>query len=541
MITITGVSLVFGGRKLFDDVNLKFTSGNCYGVIGANGAGKTTFTRILSGELEPTSGEVSIGAGERLAILEQDHFKYDEHSVRETVIMGHKRLHQIIADKDALYAKEDFTEEDGVLAGALEHEFAELGGWDAESDAEKLLQGLGVDAALYDQPMAALDGGDKVKALLAQALFGNPDILLLDEPTNHLDFHAVRWLEEFLIEYPNTVIVVSHDRHFLNRVCTHMVDIDYGRIAMTMGNYDFWYESSQLANRLIADQNRKKEEKIKDLQAFIERFSSNASKARQATSRKKLLDKITIEDIRPSNRKYPFVGFSPEREAGKDILFVEGLSKTIGGVRLLHNVTFSMSREDRVVVLSRNEQARTALFQILMGEMEPDSGSFRWGVTTSQAYLPRDNSAYFDGSELNLLDWLRQYSVDQTESFLRGYLGRMLFRGDDPYKLVRVLSGGEKMRCMLARMMLSSANVLLLDEPTNHLDLESITAVNDGLAAFKGNLMFASHDHKFIETLANRVIELTPNGIYDNRMEFNEFLENEDVQKRIDAMYAQGL
>ncbi len=541
MITITGVSLVFGGRKLFDDVNLKFTSGNCYGVIGANGAGKTTFTRILSGELEPTSGEVSIGAGERLAILEQDHFKYDEHSVRETVIMGHKRLHQIIADKDALYAKEDFTEEDGVLAGALEHEFAELGGWDAESDAEKLLQGLGVDAALYDQPMAALDGGDKVKALLAQALFGNPDILLLDEPTNHLDFHAVRWLEEFLIEYPNTVIVVSHDRHFLNRVCTHMVDIDYGRIAMTMGNYDFWYESSQLANRLIADQNRKKEEKIKDLQAFIERFSSNASKARQATSRKKLLDKITIEDIRPSNRKYPFVGFSPEREAGKDILFVEGLSKTIGGVRLLHNVTFSMSREDRVVVLSRNEQARTALFQILMGEMEPDSGSFRWGVTTSQAYLPRDNSAYFDGSELNLLDWLRQYSVDQTESFLRGYLGRMLFRGDDPYKLVRVLSGGEKMRCMLARMMLSSANVLLLDEPTNHLDLESITAVNDGLAAFKGNLIFASHDHKFIETLANRVIELTPNGIYDNRMEFNEFLENEDVQKRIDAMYAQGL
>ncbi len=541
MITITGVSLVFGGRKLFDDVNLKFTSGNCYGVIGANGAGKTTFTRILSGELEPTSGEVSIGAGERLAILEQDHFKYDEHSVRETVIMGHKRLHQIIADKDTLYAKEDFTEEDGVLAGALEHEFAELGGWDAESDAEKLLQGLGVDAALYDQPMAALDGGDKVKALLAQALFGNPDILLLDEPTNHLDFHAVRWLEEFLIEYPNTVIVVSHDRHFLNRVCTHMVDIDYGRIAMTMGNYDFWYESSQLANRLIADQNRKKEEKIKDLQAFIERFSSNASKARQATSRKKLLDKITIEDIRPSNRKYPFVGFSPEREAGKDILFVEGLSKTIGGVRLLHNVTFSMSREDRVVVLSRNEQARTALFQILMGEMEPDSGSFRWGVTTSQAYLPRDNSAYFDGSELNLLDWLRQYSVDQTESFLRGYLGRMLFRGDDPYKLVRVLSGGEKMRCMLARMMLSSANVLLLDEPTNHLDLESITAVNDGLAAFKGNLIFASHDHKFIETLANRVIELTPNGIYDNRMEFNEFLENEDVQKRIDAMYAQGL
>ncbi len=541
MITITGVSLVFGGRKLFDDVNLKFTSGNCYGVIGANGAGKTTFTRILSGELEPTSGEVSIGAGERLAILEQDHFKYDEHSVRETVIMGHKRLHQIIADKDALYAKEDFTEEDGVLAGALEHEFAELGGWDAESDAEKLLQGLGVDAALYDQPMAALDGGDKVKALLAQALFGNPDILLLDEPTNHLDFHAVRWLEEFLIEYPNTVIVVSHDRHFLNRVCTHMVDIDYGRIAMTMGNYDFWYESSQLANRLIADQNRKKEEKIKDLQAFIERFSSNASKARQATSRKKLLDKITIEDIRPSNRKYPFVGFSPEREAGKDILFVEGLSKTIGGVRLLHNVTFSMSREDRVVVLSRNEQARTALFQILMGEMEPNSGSFRWGVTTSQAYLPRDNSAYFDGSELNLLDWLRQYSVDQTESFLRGYLGRMLFRGDDPYKLVRVLSGGEKMRCMLARMMLSSANVLLLDEPTNHLDLESITAVNDGLAAFKGNLLFASHDHKFIETLANRVIELTPNGIYDNRMEFNEFLENEDVQKRIDAMYAQGL
>ena len=537
MITITGLSLVFGGRKLFDDVNLKFTSGNCYGVIGANGAGKTTFTRILSGELDPSSGEVSITAGERLAILEQDHFKYDGYPVRETVIMGHKRLYQIITDKDELYAKEDFTEDDGVLAAALEQEFSELNGWDADSDAEKLLQGLGVDSALYDQPMSALDGGDKVKVLLAQALFGNPDILLLDEPTNHLDFHAVHWLEEFLIEYQNTVIVVSHDRHFLNRVCTHMVDIDYGRIAMTMGNYDFWYESSQLMSRMLNDQNRKKEEKIKELQTFIERFSSNASKARQATSRKKLLDKITLEDIRPSTRKYPFVGFAPEREAGKDILFVEGISKTINGERLLHNVTFAIGRDDRVVLMSRNEQARTALFQILMGEMEPDEGSLRWGITTSQAYLPRDNSAFFDGSELNLLDWLRQYSSDQTETFLRGYLGRMLFRGDDPYKLVRVLSGGEKMRCMFSRMMLSGANVLLLDEPTNHLDLESITAVNDGLAAFKGNLIFSSHDHKFIETLANRVIELTPNGIYDNKIEFNEFLENEDIQKRIDGMY----
>ena len=537
MITVSGVSLVFGGKKLFEDVNLKFTPGNCYGVIGANGAGKTTFTRILSGELEPTSGEVFLTSGERLAILEQNHFKYDDYAVLETVIMGHRRLYDIMRDKEALYSKEDFTEEDGVLAGALEHEFAELDGWDAETNAEKLLMGLGLDKELYQRPMKELNGNEKVKVLLAQALFGNPHILLLDEPTNHLDFHAVRWLEEFLIEYPNTVIVVSHDRHFLNRVCTHMVDIDFGKINMTLGNYDFWYESSQLALRMIADQNKKKEEKIKELQAFIERFSSNASKARQATSRKKLLDKITIDDIRPSNRKYPFVGFTPEREAGRDILFVDGISKTIGGEKVLHNVTFTMNRDDRIVFLSRNEIARTALFQILMGEMEPDSGTFRWGVTTSQAYLPRDNTAFFEGSQLNLIDWLRQYSAEQAETFIRGYLGKMRFSGDDAYKIVSVLSGGEKMRCMFAKLMLSSANVLLLDEPTNHLDLESITAVNDGLAAFKGNLLFASHDHKFIETLANRVIELAPGGIYDNRMDFNDFLENEDIQRKINELY----
>ncbi len=537
MITVTDLSLQFSGRKLFDDVNVKFTPGNCYGVIGANGAGKTTFTKILSGELEPTTGTVTITPGERLAVLEQNHFKFDEFTVIDTVIMGHKRLYDIIREKDELYLKADFTEEDGVKAGDLEHEFGELNGWDAETDAEKLLMGLGIGRDLHQKLMGELNPDQKVKVLLAQALFGNPHILLLDEPTNHLDFHAVNWLEGFLLDYPNTVIVVSHDRHFLNNVCTHMLDIDFGRINLVIGNYDFWYQSSQLAQRMLSDQNKKKEEKIKELQAFIERFSSNASKAKQATSRKRLLEKITLDDIRPSSRKYPYIGFSPDREAGKDILFVEGISKTIGGEKVLNNVSFIANRDDRIVFMSRNELAKTTLFQILLGEMEPDEGSFKWGVTTTQAYLPRDNTAYFDGVDLNLIDWLRQYSTDQTESFIRGFLGRMRFSGDEALKKAKVLSGGEKMRCMFARMMLSTANVLLLDDPTNHLDLESITAVNDGLKAFKGTMFFSSHDHEFISTLATRILEITPNGVYDAQMEFDDYLENDAVQARVAAMY----
>jgi ATPase subunit of ABC transporter with duplicated ATPase domains len=532
--------LQFSGKKLFEDVNVKFTPGNCYGVIGANGAGKTTFTKILSGDLEPTTGTVSITPGERLAVLEQNHYKYDTFPVLETVILGHKRLYDIIREKDALYLKEDFSDEDGITAGELEHEFAELNGWDAETDAEKLLIGLGIGRDLHAKLMGELNGNQKVKVLLAQALFGNPQILLLDEPTNHLDFHAVNWLESFLLDYPNTVIVVSHDRHFLNNVCTHMLDIDFGKINLYVGNYDFWYQSSQLAQRMLSDQNKKKEEKIKELQTFIERFSSNASKAKQATSRKKLLEKITLDDIRPSSRKYPFIGFSPEREAGKDILFVQGLGKTVGGEKVLNNVSFIANREDKIVFMSRNELAKTVLLQILAGELEPDEGSLKWGVTTSQAYLPRDNTAYFEGVDMNLIDWLRQYSTEQTESFIRGFLGRMRFSGDEALKSAKVLSGGEKMRCMFSRMMLSTANVLLLDDPTNHLDLESITAVNDGLKAFKGNLFFSSHDHEFISTLANRIIEITPCGVYDAQMEFDEFLENDGVQAKIEELYAKG-
>jgi ATPase subunit of ABC transporter with duplicated ATPase domains len=538
MITVTDVSLSFSDRKLFEDVNVKFTPGNCYGVIGANGAGKTTFTRILSGEIEPSSGNVYITPGERLAVLEQNHFKYDEFFVLETVIMGHKRLHEIMRDKEVLYAKDDFDDEDGILVGALENEFAELNGWDAETNAEKLLMGLGIGKELHGKRMSELSGNEKVKVLLAQALFGNPHILLLDEPTNHLDFKAIKWLEDFLLDYQNTVIVVSHDRHFLNKVCTHMLDIDYGKVNLVVGNYDFWYESSQLAMRLMSDQNKKKEEKIKDLQAFIERFSSNASKAKQATSRKKLLDKITLDDIRPSSRKYPFVGFTPEREAGKDILTVDNISKTISGEKILNKVSFIVDKDDKIIISSHNELAKTTLFKILMGELEPDEGSFKWGVTTSRAYLPRDTMEYFENVDSNLVDWLRQYSVEKSESFIRGFLGKMLFSGDEPLKNVNVLSGGEKMRCMFSKLMLSCANVLILDEPTNHLDLESITAVNNGLVSFNGTMLFASHDHKFIETIANRVIELTPNGTYDNRMEFDEFLENEAIQKRIDEMYS---
>ena len=540
MITVTNLSFRFSDKKLFDDVNVKFTPGNCYGVIGANGAGKTTFIRILSGEIEPTTGSVVITPGERLATLKQNQFAFDDYPALETVIMGFSRLYEIMKEKDVLYAKDPFTEEDGHLAADLEHEFAELGGWDAETDAEKLLMGLGVDKSLHHSLMRDLPSGDKVKVLLAQSLFGNPHILLLDEPTNHLDYKAIRWLEEFLIDYPNTVIVVSHDRHFLNKVCTHMLDIDFGKARLVVGNYDFWYESSQLMLRLMNDRNKKKEDRIAELQSFIARFGSNASKARQATSRKKMLDKIVLDEIRPSSRRYPFIGFTPEREAGKDILYVENLCKTINGEKVLDNITFRMNKGDKIAILSRNDLARTTLFQILSGELEPDSGTFRWGTTTSQAYLPKDNTAFFEGVQLNLIDWIRQYSSDQNESYCRGFLGKMLFSGEEALKEARVLSGGERMRCMFSRLMLSSANILILDEPTNHLDLESITAVNNGLVAFKGSLLFASHDYTFIETIANRIIELTPGGVVDSHLPIDEYLEDEIVQARVEAMYNQA-
>ncbi len=538
MISANNVGLAFKDRQLFKEVNLKFTHGNCYGVIGANGAGKSTFLKILSGEIEPTSGDIAVTPGERIAVLKQDHFKHDEDTVMETVIMGHERLYQIMQEKDALYAKEEFTDEDGIRSAELEGEFAELNGWEAEYDAEKLLNGLKVDKDSFHKKMKELSGADKVKVLLAQALFGSPHILLLDEPTNHLDFKTIMWLEEFLINYENTVIVVSHDRHFLNNVCTHIVDIDFSKARMYIGNYDFWHESSQLMLRLINDQNKKAEEKINELKAFIARFSSNASKAKQATSRKKMLDKIKLEDITPSSRRYPFVGFTQDREVGKDILQVEGLTKTIDGVKVLDDVTFTMNKDDKIVVLSNNEVARTTLLKILMGEIEPDAGTYSWGVTTTRAYLPKDNSEYFEGVDMTLVDWLRQYSKDQDETFVRGFLGKMLFSGEEALKKANVLSGGEKVRCMLSKMMLSGANVILLDEPTNHLDLESITAVNDGLIAFKGNVIFTSHDHRFIQTVANRVIEITPKGLVDKVMEFDEYLDNEELQAQVKEMYS---
>jgi ATPase subunit of ABC transporter with duplicated ATPase domains len=537
VIQVTNLGLRFSDRKLFDDVNIKFTPGNCYGVIGANGAGKSTFLKILSGAIDPTEGEVFITPGERLAVLKQDHFEFDEYSVMDTVIMGHKRLYEIMKEKDALYAKEDFSEEDGMRAAELEGEFAEMDGWDAESNAEKLLNGLRVHPENFGKLMEDVPATDKVKILLAQSLFGTPDILLLDEPTNHLDFRAIAWLEEFLITYENTVIVVSHDRHFLNNVCTHMVDIDFGKAKLFVGNYDFWYESSQLMARLLKEQNKKKEDKIKELQEFIARFSSNASKAKQATSRKKMLDKITVDDIQPSSRRYPFVGFTPEREAGKDILAVEGISKSVNGEKVLDNVSFTVNKGDKIVVLSRNDQAKTMLFKILMGEETADSGTYKWGVTTSQSYLPKDNTEFFEGVDLNLIDWLRQFSDEKTETFIRGFLGKMLFSGDEPLKNCSVLSGGEKVRCMFSKLMLSKANVILLDEPTNHLDLESIEAVNNGLIAFKGTMLFTSHDHKFVETIANRVIEITPNGVFDKEIEFDAFLESDEIQAQIDGMY----
>ncbi|MGD6818795.1 ABC-F family ATP-binding cassette domain-containing protein [Metabacillus sp. 113a] len=539
MITVNNVGLRYGDRKLFEDVNIKFTPGNCYGLIGANGAGKSTFLKILSGEVEAQSGDVHMGPGERLAVLKQNHFEYEEHEVMKVVIMGHERLFEVMQEKDAIYMKADFSDEDGMKAAELEGEFAELNGWEAESEAAILLKGLGIPEELHTKTMAELTGGDKVKVLLAQALFGKPDVLLLDEPTNHLDLKAIGWLEEFLINFENTVIVVSHDRHFLNKVCTHIADLDFGKIQVYVGNYDFWYESSQLAQRMASDANKKKEEKIKELQAFIARFSANASKSKQATSRKKLLDKISLDDIRPSSRKYPYVHFTPEREIGNDLLRVEEISKTIDGVKVLDNVSFIMNKGDKIAFTGGDEVAKTTLFKILTGEMEADSGTFKWGVTTSQSYFPKDNNEYFDSNDQNLVDWLRQYSPnDQSESFLRGFLGRMLFSGEEVLKKSSVLSGGEKVRCMLSKMMLSGANVLIMDEPTNHLDLESITALNNGMINFKGSMLFASHDHQFVQTIANRIIELTPNGFVDKQMSYDEFLEDSDVQKQLQEMYA---
>ncbi len=537
MISTSGVTLRYGKRPLFEDVNIQFNPGNCYGLIGANGAGKSTFLKILSGEIEANQGEVSITPGERLAVLKQNHFEYDEYQVLETVIMGHSRLYSIMKEKDALYAKSDFSEEDGIRAGELEGEFAELNGWDAESDAAALLIGLGIVRDMHDKKMDELSGNEKVRVLLAQALFGNPQILLLDEPTNHLDIESINWLENFLMGYEGTVIVVSHDRHFLNKVCTHIADIDFGKIQLYVGNYDFWYESSQLALRLVRDQNKKKEEKIKELQAFIQRFSANASKSKQATSRKKQLEKISLDDIRPSNRKYPFINFKPEREAGKQLLTVENLSKSIEGEKVLDNFNLVVNKGDKIAFVGPHGLPKSTLFDIVMGEQEADGGEYTWGVTTTQAYFPKDNSEYFDGVDLNLVEWLRQYSNDQDETFLRGFLGRMLFAGEEGLKKASVLSGGEKVRCMLAKMMLNGANALIMDEPTNHLDLESITALNNGLIDFDGTLLFVSHDHQFIQTIANRIVEITPNGVIDRVMTYDEYLESDEVKELRNRMY----
>lgn len=537
MISTNKLTLQFGKRVLFKDVNIKFTPGNCYGLIGANGTGKSTLLKVLSGEIEPTTGEVAITPGERLAVLKQNHYEFDEFEVLKTVIMGHGRLYAIMEEKDSLYAKPDFSDADGIRVSELECEFAELNGWDAETEAAKLLNGLGITEDLHQLKMGEISGNEKVRVLLAQALFGNPDILLLDEPTNHLDIESIAWLEDFLADFPNTVIVVSHDRHFLNQVCTHIADIDFQNIQLYVGNYDFWLESSQLALQLAKEANKKKEEKIKDLQNFIQRFSANASKSKQATSRKKLLEKITLDDIRPSSRKYPYVAFKPDREAGAQLLTVENISKKVEGEQVLHDISFLVNKGDKIAFVGPAGAAKTLLFKILMGEVEADSGSFKWGVTTSQAYFPKDNSQYFDGVDLNLVDWLRQFSRDQEESFIRGFLGRMLFSGEESQKEASVLSGGERVRCMLARMMLSGANVLLLDEPTNHLDLESITSLNNGLTNYEGTLLFVSHDHQFIQTIANRIIEITPNGIVDRTMTYDEYLANAEVKKLLAALY----
>lgn len=525
MITVNEVSLNFSGQVLFRDVNLKFTPGNCYGIIGANGAGKTTFLRILSGDLEPTTGEVVVSANERMSVLKQDHFQYDAYTVLDTVIMGNQHLYDVMKEKDALYEKEDFTDEDGVKASELEAEFAEMGGWEAEADVSRLIQGLGLSNDILYSEMSSLTAKEKVKVLLAQALFGKPDMILLDEPTNHLDLQAIEWLEDFLMEYEGLIIVVSHDRYFLNTVCTSIVDVDYGKIKMYVGNYEFWYESSQMVQKMMRDQNRKNEEKIKELQSFIERFSANKSKSKQATSRRKLLDKLTVEEMPASSRRYPFVGFTMDRECGKEILTVENLSKTLDGRKVLDNVSLRVNRSDKIAFVGEDELAKTTLFRILMGELEPDEGSYKWGTTITTSYFPLDNSAFFNDCNLNLVEWLSQYTHETTESFMRSFLGRMLFSGDEVFKPVKVLSGGEKVRCMLSRMMLYGSNVLILDQPTNHLDLESITAVNKGLMDFKGVVLFASHDHEFVQTVANRIIEFRPDGMVDKMCTYNEYIE----------------
>ena len=532
MISANNITLRVGKKALFEDVNIKFTEGNCYGLIGANGAGKSTFLKILSGQLEPTNGDVVITPGQRLSFLQQDHFKYDAYTVLDTVIMGNKRLYEIMKEKDAIYAKADFTDEDGIRASELEGEFAEMNGWEAESDAATLLNGLGIETDLHYSQMADLTGSQKVKVLLAQALFGNPDILLLDEPTNHLDLPAIEWLEEFLINFDNTVIVVSHDRYFLNKVCTHTADIDYGKIQLYAGNYDFWFESSQLLIKQMKEANKQKEEKIKELQEFISRFSANASKSKQATSRKRALEKIQLDDMRPSSRKYPYIDFRPNREIGNEVLMVENLSKTIDGVKVLDNISFTLGHDDKVAFVGANEQAITTLFKILVGEMEPDEGNYKWGVTTSQAYFPKDNTAEFD-NDLTITDWLTQYSEIKDATYVRGFLGRMLFPGEDGIKRVRVLSGGEKVRCLLSKMMISGANILILDEPTNHLDMESITALNNGLIKFPGVILFTSHDHQFVQTTANRIMEILPNGtMIDKITTYDEYLASDEMAKK---------
>lgn len=531
MICANNVTLRIGKKALFEDVNIKFTPGNCYGLIGANGAGKSTFLKILSGQLEPSKGDVTMSPGERLSVLEQDHFKYDGYNVLDTVIMGNARLYEIMKEKDAIYAKEDFTEEDGIRASELEGEFAEMNGWEAESDAAMLLNGLGVDTSLHYKQMSELNGNEKVKVLLAKALFGNPDILLLDEPTNHLDLDAIAWLEEFLINFENTVIVVSHDRYFLNKVCTQIADIDYAKIQIYAGNYDFWYESSQLMVKQMKEANKKKEEKIKELQEFIQRFSANASKSKQATSRKRALEKIELDDIRPSSRKYPYIDFRPQREIGNEVLTVENLTKTIDGVKVLDNVSFIINRDDKVAFVGSDELAKTTLFKILVGEIEPDSGSYKWGITTTQAYFPKDNTKDFDCEDI-IVDWLMQFSPEKDVTYVRGFLGRMLFAGDDGVKKVKVLSGGEKVRVMLSKMMIMGANVLIMDEPTNHLDMESITALNNGMIKFPGVALFACRDHQFVQTTANRIMELVNGQLIDKITTYDEYLESDEMARK---------
>ncbi|MBQ3923174.1 MAG: ATP-binding cassette domain-containing protein [Spirochaetales bacterium] len=537
MISANDVTLRFGKRILFENVNIKFTEGNCYGLIGANGAGKSTFLKVLSGEIEADKGDIVMSPGSRMAVLKQDHFQFDEYKVLDVIVMGHEQLYKIMKERDELYAKEEMTDEDGMRIAELESEFAELNGWEAESEAGKLLNGLGLADEYLEKKMSELEGGEKIRVLLAQALFGNPDILLLDEPTNHLDLNSIQWLENFLIDFDNTVIVVSHDRHFLNRVCTHIADIDFGKITLFVGNYDFWHESSQLILKQIKNENKKKEEKIKELKDFIQRFASNAAKSRQATSRKKVLDTIKLDEMRASSRKFPYVAFKADREPGNEILIVDGLTKTIDGRKVLNNVSFTVQRDDKIAFVGPDGAAKTALFRILMGEDTPDSGEFKWGQTITKSYFPKDNGDYFDGCDLSLVDWLRQYSKDQEETFVRSFLGRMLFSGEESLKSAKVLSGGERVRCMLSKLMLSGANFLILDEPTNHLDLESITSLNEGLIDFKGNVLFVSQDHQFMDSIANRIIEITPNGIIDKMMKFDEYMYNEEIAALREKMY----